>query len=190
MSVKSKNPANGKDLCVTAHMRVLEVIALFPQAADIMQEYGLHCFSCKLGGVETLEEGCRTHGMSEELIEELIDDINTAIAKTPDREWTLTVTPEASKGIQEITKAEDREGQVLRIAVDGQGGFCLEFASEPEEFDKIFFCEKYPDVHVCASSLALQRVGGGTVDMRDGRFKLDLPDADDCCEKGNCGCKK
>tara|TARA_Y100000310_G_C20344164_1_gene651231 strand:- start:19 stop:645 length:627 start_codon:yes stop_codon:yes gene_type:complete len=190
MSVSQKKPVNEKDLCVTRDMRVLEIIALFPQAADIMQEYGLHCFSCHLGGVEKLEEGCKVHAMEDEMIEELLDDINTAIAEAPDREWTLEVTPEASQGIADIAKAEGREGQMLHVTVDESGGFCLEFTEKSGEFDKIFFCKEHPDVKVCASPLALQRVGGGTIDMRDGRFKLDLPeDGKSCCGEGGCNCK-
>tara|TARA_Y100000310_G_scaffold264382_1_gene275011 strand:- start:648 stop:1172 length:525 start_codon:yes stop_codon:yes gene_type:complete len=174
-------------------MCVQEIIALSPQAADIMVEYGLHCSSCHYGGIETLEEGCQLHDMSDEMIDELLDDINTAIAEEPEREWSLTVTPAASEGIAAIAKTEGREGQMLRIAVDEQGGFCLEFCTEKEEFDKTFFCEQYPDICVYASPLALQRIGGGVIDMRDGRFKLDLPEDVEhrCgCKEQSCDCKK
>ena len=42
-----------------------------------------------------------------------------------------------------------------------------------------------------ASPLALQRVGGGTIDMRDGRFKLDLPEEQKpCCSDDECSCEK
>ena len=153
-----------------------------------MQEYGLHCFSCHMGGVETLEEGCKVHDMEDEMVDELLDDINTAIAEAPEREWTLTVTPAAAVGIRSIASAEGRERHMLHVAVDEHGGFCLEFIEKADAFDKTFFCSDHPDVQVCASPLALQRVGGGTIDMRDGRFKLDLPDEKSCCGKGECGC--
>ena len=189
MPVPQKMPANERELCVSRHMRVQEVLALFPQAADVMQEYGLHCFACDLVGVETLEEGCQAHHMDDEMIDELIDDINTAIAESPKREWVLTITPAAAEGIAAIAEAEGRKYQALRVAVDAEGSFCLEFCEEPGEFDRVFPCEGRQDVRVFASPLALQRVGGGTIDMRDGRFKLDLPEEQkSCCSDGECSC--
>lgn len=174
-------------------MTVQEIIALSPQASDIMVEYGLHCYSCSIGGVETLEDGCKVHGMNDELIDELVDDINTAIAQQPDREWVLTITEEAADGIATIASAENREGEVLVVTVDFAGGFCLEFAKEPQDNAKVFTNPSRPDVRVCALPLTLQRIGGATIDMRDGRFKLDLPeDAHGLCgcTDSSCGCEK
>lgn len=192
MSVSDKNPANEGGLCVSKHMCVQEILALSPQAADVMKEYGLHCFACELGGMETLEEGCRLHHMEDELIDELIDDINTAIASAPQREWSLTITPTAAAGISAIAKAEGREKQILRVAVDERGSFCLEFCEELGKFDKEFSCEGHDDVRICASPLSLQQIGGGTIDMRDDRFKLDLPEdkiANCACGGSACGCE-
>lgn len=193
MSGQKSTPAKEKGFCISRHMVVQEIIALSPQAADIMVEYGLHCYSCSIGGVETLEDGCKVHGMSDELIDELVDDINTAIAEQPDRKWVLTITEAAADGIADIAKAEGREGEVLMVAVDFSGGFCLEFAKEPEEHAKVFTCPSRPEMRVCALPLTLQRIGGATIDMRDGRFKLDLPDdiGGACgCSDGSCGCEK
>jgi len=137
MPVPPNIPANGGELCVSKHMRVQELLALFPQAADVMQEYGLHCFACDLGGMETLEEGCQAHHMGGEEIDELIDDINTAIAESPKREWVLTITPAAAEGIAAVAEAERRKHQALRVAVDAEGSFCLEFCEKPGEFDRV-----------------------------------------------------
>lgn len=184
MPVAPKKPVKEPGICIHKDMRVQEVVALFPPAAGIMSEYGLHCFACSIGGVETLEEGCRMHGLGDEEIAELLDDISTAMAEAPQREWALTVTPAAAEGIAAIAAAEGRTGQVLRVVVDESGGFCLEFCESPDEFDRVFSAPEKPDVSVCASPLALQRVGGAVIDMRDGRFKLDLPE--DSCAPGGC----
>ena len=69
MTASSTIPAITKD------MTIREVITFVPVAADIMLEYGLHCFSSSVGGVETLEQGCQMHGIDAETIEALVDDI-------------------------------------------------------------------------------------------------------------------
>lgn len=60
-------------------MRIAEVMAVCPEAADILVEYGLHCFSCPLGDQETLQEGAYVHGFDDWMLEELVDDLNVSI---------------------------------------------------------------------------------------------------------------
>lgn len=169
-------------------MTVREVITFVPAAADIMLEYGLHCFSCSVGGVETLEQGCHMHGMDEETIEALVDDINDAIGQAPSRPQEITITADAARSIGAIADTEDKEGQILMVTVDEQGGFCLEFQEKPLQGDIEFTNPEVPEVKIYASVLTLSRIGGATIDVREGRFKLDLPD-EDCCGSGGCDCK-
>lgn len=176
---------------ITKHMVVREIITLVPAAADIMLEYGLHCFSCSVGGVETLEEGCHMHSMDEDTIDALVEDINDAIGQAPKRPQTITITADAARGIGEIAKKENRVGEILMVTVDEQGGFCLEFQEKPLQGDIDFSNSEVPEVRIFASVLTLGRIGGATIDMREGRFKLDLPDEEGCCggDKDGCGCK-
>ena len=169
------------------NMTVREIISLVPVAADIMLEYGLHCFSCSVGGVETLEQGCHMHSMDDETIEALVDDINDAIGKAPKRPQTLVITKEAARAIGEIAEKENRVGQILVVTVDENGGFCLEFQKEPLQGDMDFTCSDVPEVRIYASVLTLSRIGGATIDVRDGRFKLDVPEEEGGCCKGNDG---
>ncbi len=175
---------------ISKQMTVREVITLAPAAADIMLEYGLHCFSCAVGGVETLEQGCHMHGMDDDTVDALVQDINEAIDQAPKRPHTLTITESAAKAIGDIAAKEKREGQILVVTIDEQGGFCLEFQEEPLQGDKEFTCPEVPEVHIFASVLTLSRIGGATIDVRDGRFKLDLPEEGGCCggNKEACGC--
>lgn len=155
-------------------MTVREIITLVPVAADIMIEYGLHCFSCSIGGVETLAEGCRMHGFDEDTISALIDDINDAIGKAPKRPQTLTLTKDAALAIGAIAKEQGREEEILVVTLDERGGFCLEFQDTPLHGDVEFSCSEVPHVRIYASVLTLGRIGGATIDLRDGVFKLDL----------------
>lgn len=170
---------------ISRTMIVHEIITLYPAAVDVMAAYGIHCFSCALGGIETLEEGCKIHGFEDEVIDQMIDDMNEAVAQAPAKPAFIEVTEEAAKGIAAIAKENDCEGQGLEVVVDENGGFCMEFREEKQEQDLSFSCKTVPEIEVFVSLQTLQRIGGATIDMRDGRFKLDLDDEKEHC--GGCG---
>ncbi len=170
-------------------MRIQEVMVLCPEAADIMAEYGLHCFSCSIGGIESIQDGCKMHGFDDETIDVLIDDLNEAIRSESPRPQVLTITREAARAIRRIAQSEKKEGQGLVVIMDADGGFCMEFRKKPDPDDSVFTNEHEPDVRILASSLTLWRIGGATIDYREERFKLDLPKDDDCtCDAASCKC--
>ena len=57
-------------------MSIGEIIQIFPDSVEIMMGRGLHCVGCHVASWESLEEGCRGHGMSDELIDSLVKEIN------------------------------------------------------------------------------------------------------------------
>lgn len=192
-SVSATTDSAGTLPLVTPDMRVHDIVTLFPPAADIMAEYGLHCSSCSIGGVETLSDGCAMHGYDQDDIAALVEDINAAMAVQPARPKTLTLTAEAARNIEAIAASEGRKGEGLAVIVDQNGGFCMEFRKEKDPDDGVFSNAEEPDVRIFASTLTLARIGGATIDFRDGRFKLDLPEdkAAQCgCTPETCGCTK
>ncbi|MBT3405805.1 DUF1858 domain-containing protein [Candidatus Woesearchaeota archaeon] len=50
-------------------------------AAMVMMKYGLHCIGCHVAAHETIEQGCKGHGMDDEAIEEMIEEINKVITE-------------------------------------------------------------------------------------------------------------
>ena len=166
---------------VNASMPVFEIITLCREAADIMAAYGLHCFSCSMGGVETLADGCMLHGMDNDTVNSLVEDINDVLRAEPLRPATITVTKEAANAIAGIARAEEKQDHALIVTADMHGGFCLEFQAETPEGHVTFGHKDVPAIRVLASPLTLWRIGGATIDFREGRFKLDL--AED-----QCGC--
>jgi len=66
---------------VNSGMNFVEVMQKCPEAGEIMMKHGLHCVGCAMAHAESIEEGCRGHGMSDEDIERLMDDINATIKK-------------------------------------------------------------------------------------------------------------
>ena len=54
-----------------------ELLQKAPQAAGVLAEYGLHCIGCHMSASETLEQGCRAHGMGDDVIGKLVDELNS-----------------------------------------------------------------------------------------------------------------
>lgn len=178
---------------ISKDMRVIEILSLLPEAEPVLAQYGLHCFHCSANVAETLEEGCASHGFTTEDIDDLVTDLNELLGSRPDRPEFLTVTLPAAENLSSIAAAEGKADYVLVVGVDELGGFCMEFSPEPPPSALSFFHPDLPAMKLFATTLTLSRIGGATIDYREGRFKLDLPEADvateKCaCGKGTCGC--
>jgi hypothetical protein len=186
----AKNPA--KSAPISAGMRVSEIIGLLPEAGPLLGEYGLHCFSCSHNDRETLAEGCLSHGFGDEEVQKLVHELNALHAERPPRPRALTLTREAALGLKEAIEAAGRPGATLVVGLDENGSFCLEFADTTPAGAMVFGHREVPEVIVAALDATLERVGGATIDKREGRFKLDLPEhalAPACgCGGGRCSC--
>ena len=61
---------------VTKEMAINEIISKVPEAGKIFFKKGLHCVGCMAAQFETMEQGCQAHGMSDEDIDKIIEEIN------------------------------------------------------------------------------------------------------------------
>lgn len=185
---RSSNAKKSEQI-VTRDWTVAEIVGQYPQTAEVLSEYGLHCFGCHVSAIESIEEGCRGHGFPEEDIDLLIADVNDAIAHTPARPQTLTITKEAALDIKEIATKEKATEQGLSVQANKDGSFYMEFHEKIEEGEKEFMHEEVPDVKIWASVLTLQRIGGAVIMLKEGKFKLEVGEG--CCGgKGECECSK
>jgi hybrid cluster-associated redox disulfide protein len=66
---------------ITRKMLIGEVASKYPQAVEIMFKHGMHCIGCGMTAYETLEQGCMGHGMSEEDIDKMVEEINKVVKK-------------------------------------------------------------------------------------------------------------
>jgi len=64
---------------VTKDMKLGELAEKYPESVEIMFNYGLHCVGCHVASFETLEQGAKAHGMSDEDIDKMVGEINKAI---------------------------------------------------------------------------------------------------------------
>lgn len=56
------------------------------ETANVMMKYGLHCVGCHVAAWESVEEGCKAHGMSDEDIKKLLKELNeTAVQVVKDK---------------------------------------------------------------------------------------------------------
>ncbi len=79
-SIKVKNKIKTAEY-VARDMNVGEVAWRYPVAAEILEEAGLHCIGCIGSSFDTVETGCKLHGMTDKQIEDLLEQVNEAIEK-------------------------------------------------------------------------------------------------------------
>ncbi len=167
-------------------MRVQDILALLPHAEPLLAEYGLHCVGCAGSAFETLEEGYLSHGFTEDKLDMLVTDLNELFTRQPERPKEITVTETAALALAEILAAENQHDHYLIVGLDDAGGFCLDVMPDVASDHVLFGHASVPSLKLAASPLTLMRLGGATIDKRDGRFKLDLPSDK---EKHACACK-
>ena len=77
MPLKKKKPSL-KKAKVSKTIMLGELIQKFPKSAPFLAEAGLHCIGCHVSAFETLEQGCKAHGMSGKEIDSLLKRMNAA----------------------------------------------------------------------------------------------------------------
>jgi hybrid cluster-associated redox disulfide protein len=73
---------NKKTEKVYKEMLILDLVESYPDLTDVlMEDYGLHCFSCFAAAMETLEQGAMAHGMDENDIKIMVENLNELVDK-------------------------------------------------------------------------------------------------------------
>lgn len=172
-------------------MNVQELAELHPSAGDILATYGLHCIGCAYSEVETLEEGAKAHGLTDDDIDNILIDLEDLLKNEGEKPLTLTITESAAHALSVIARQEKKEGWFLSVTTDDAGKFCMEFVAHKDSDHHTFGHPNVPTLSILASTDTLQRIGGATIDHREGRFKLDLMKSKMCgCDEKGCACKK
>ncbi len=58
---------------ISKEMLIGELVEQFPDKAEILLNYGMHCLGCAIAHGETIEEAAEVHGIN---IDDLIADLN------------------------------------------------------------------------------------------------------------------
>jgi len=77
MPAKAKKTVE-KD-AITKDMTIGDVVAKYPEAAHVMIQGGLHCIGCRVAMWETIEQGAKAHGLTDDEIKKMVRDMNLFI---------------------------------------------------------------------------------------------------------------
>jgi hybrid cluster-associated redox disulfide protein len=61
-------------------MSIAEIMEKSPKAVELLSLYGLHCATCFASNFDTLKEGATVHGIDDQELEEMIEEINIELA--------------------------------------------------------------------------------------------------------------
>jgi len=183
---------------INRQMNIQELANAHPEAVMVMAERGLHCFGCHGAAFDTVEAGAKGHGMSDEDIDKMVDDMNQVVATKQaaksapkeEKQHDMQLTDKASSKLVELMKAEKKEGHGLRVQVvpGGCAGFSynLDFDEKAKDGDIVL---TKSGVKVFIDKESLEQMNGATIDYVDGLqgsgFKIENPNA-----HGSCGCGK
>ena len=67
----------GVRMKITKKSKMSEILKEKPEAAQVLFEVGMGCCGCPMAMQETLEDGCKAHGMSEKEIEAIVKKLNS-----------------------------------------------------------------------------------------------------------------
>ena len=176
---------------ITRNTTIEEVFTKFPQKsqklAQEMTNSGLHCVGCSASTWETIEAGMYSHGMTDDMIEKLLNRLNQILTEKEDLS-TITLTPKAARKFKGILDEEGKSSWGLRYGEKAAGcsGFeyFLDFSEKAQPEDTVFESEGI-QIHVNRKSL--DRLIGSVIDYVDGLqgagFKISNPNV-----KSSCGC--
>ena len=185
---------------ITKEMLIGDVLAKYPSLAENLLKYGLHCVGCHANYYDTIEQGMKVHGLSDEIVDQAITECNEAIteASTPSNLDSVTLTKKALEKLKELMSEQNnaKEKQAkkykgLRIGVLEGGCSGQTYDMELEESskkdnkdDKVF---EQNGIKVFIDNQSFEFIKGSRVDYLDtlqgAGFKISNPNA-----KNNCGC--
>jgi hybrid cluster-associated redox disulfide protein len=61
---------------ITKNTKIGEILETNPELAEVLMGSGMGCCGCPAAQVETLEEGCKAHGMTDKDIDKLLIKVN------------------------------------------------------------------------------------------------------------------
>lgn len=186
------------DNAITKEMAISDILAKYPQAAEIMQAYGLFCVGCHANAFDSLEGGVNVHGMPEETLTALLEELNAFVArmeresqaKGPQQQQQLTLTQAAADRIIELMKVQHKSGHGIRLEVlhGGCAGFMynMDFAEREKEQDIVV---EDKGVRLFVDKDGMPMLKGTEIDytetLQESGFKINNPNA-----KSTCGCGK
>lgn len=173
---------------ITKDMTIGDVVQKYPNVAEILLANGVHCVGCGARYFETLEMGFKGHGMTDEKVDSIIQQLNAAAKANVAEGEIISITKIATEKLKEILKKEEKEGHVLRVQVVKGGcsgsSYGLDFDDTAKEGDTQVEAH---GVRLLVDAKSLPMVRGAKIDyvdaLQNAGFRISNPNA-----KRNCGC--
>lgn len=111
-----------------------EVISSNPEVVPLLAQAGLHCIGCHVSAYESIEDGCKVHGMNDKQIDELVSEANKR-AKMYDEMPGLVLT---SRAVVELKKRiNSSKGKYIKVVQIFGGDFDFDAVAEkgPEDVE-------------------------------------------------------
>lgn len=67
---------NREAMKITKKTKMSKILEENPKAAGILFKSGMGCVGCPMAMQETLEQGCKAHGMSDKEINKILEKLN------------------------------------------------------------------------------------------------------------------
>lgn len=187
---------------VNDEMIIGDILSKLPEAAEIMESYGLHCTSCSVNAFEPVKAGAMAHGIPEKTVDKMISEINKLADKRPKAPTDgIYITERAARKIKEFAAAEDKSGWGLKITAEDNNGkepaYIMDFQEKAKKSEKAF---SFHGVEIYLDKNSLKNMLGSEVDFIETQygsgFKIENPafnqSACGCgsgkCGDGGCGC--
>ena len=175
---------------ITKDMTIGEVVAKYPAVIEPLQEAGVHCVGCHVSYSESLEDGFKGHGMTNEQVNEVIVKLNKAVEEYKGEEGKeFVITKKAAEKLIETLKENNKKGSGLRVEIvpGGCSGFQygLELDDNTTDLDLVI---EEKGVRIIISKENMQFLKGAKLDYVDSLqgagFKIINPNAHESC---GCG---
>ena len=178
-----------KKVMITKDMTIGDVVSKYPASIEPLQSAGVQCVGCHVSYSETLEQGLKGHGFTDEKVEEVLVNINKAVGESEKgSEKEFIITDKASNKLKEVLKENGTENSGLRIGIV-KGG-CSGSAYELELDDDITETDKIIDdkgVKIIINQENVDFLKGARLDyvesLQGGGFKITNPNV-----ASSCGC--
>jgi hybrid cluster-associated redox disulfide protein len=108
-----------------------EVVDNFPEVGPVLAKFGLHCVGCHVSAMESIEDGCKAHGLSDKQINVLVKNANSQIKifdDLPDIKFSKKAVFNLSK---KLVDSKDLYVKIIPIF----GGFDFETTSDKDSID-------------------------------------------------------
>lgn len=166
-----------------------DVVKNYPQVIQTLQDSGIHCVGCHISPFETLEQGFKGHGKSEEEINNILSKINNIIKQNIlNNDFQVYFTDKAVEKFIDIKTKEIKDNSYLRLQVmpGGCAGFKYDFSFDENKQDQDVIVEK-GKLKILIDKDTLNFVKGAKIDyiesLQETGFKISNPNA-----HSTCGC--